>query len=294
MPRLSELQAKPVKALFMANSGFGKTGALASLANAGYKLIVFDFDNGARILSQYLSTIDSTNRVWVRTHTDKFASDGISIEPDGPPTAYSDFISDLRGFEEDDGSKFGAIHTWDENTIAVVDSLTMLSQAAMRYRLMINVGATNNTDRWMHPYPADFGEAQNLVRKVVELFYSDIIKCNVIFNTHVRYIGGGGIQSIVDKKTGAITQRETDSEISGQAQPTTIGRALGSEICRYFNTVISGEIEGGGLSAERFIVTRDLPQFPLKSERPIDLDQRLPIDTGLAELFRVLRGTEPE
>ena len=291
MPRLTSLQSKPVKLLFMANSGFGKTGALSALANAGYKVVVFDFDNGARIIQQYLKEEEAP--IWVRTYTDKLASDGLSIEPDGPPTAYSDFITDLRGFDEED-AQFKAIDTWDSTHVAVIDSLTMLSQAAMRYRLMINIGASNNPERWMHPYPADFGEAQKLVRRVIELFYSDNIKCNVIFNTHVRYVGGGGSQTIVDKKTGAITQRETDSEVSGQAQPTSIGRALGSEICRYFNTVISGEVEGSGLSTERVIVTRDLPQFPLKSERPIDLNQRLSIDTGLAEIFRVLRGTEPE
>ncbi len=45
----SSLPSKPIKLALLGNSGDGKTGALASLANAGYRLAVFDFDGGLDI-----------------------------------------------------------------------------------------------------------------------------------------------------------------------------------------------------------------------------------------------------
>lgn len=52
MPTLENYKAeKPIKMLVMGDTGTGKTGALASLANAGYKLHILDYDNGLDILS---------------------------------------------------------------------------------------------------------------------------------------------------------------------------------------------------------------------------------------------------
>ncbi len=292
MPKITDVHHTP-KILFMSDSGFGKTGALASLANAGWNLWIKDFDNGTQILNQYL-TDEGRQRVHVRTYTDAMESDGLSIRPkDGVPTAYADFVSDLRGFDED-GTSYPSVDSLERKDILVVDSLTMLSQSAMRYRLALNIGAGGDPMRWMHPYPQDYGEAQDLIRKVLELLYSAQIKCGVVVNTHIKYVGGGGTQTITDNKTGTITRKEVDSSTEGVAFPTAIGRALGPEILRYFNTVVSGEMEGSGLSSQRFVVTRDLARFPLKSERPIDLEERLPIDSALATIFKVLGGKSPE
>ena len=42
---------KPIKMLVIGDTGTGKTGALASLANSGYKLHILDYDNCLDFLS---------------------------------------------------------------------------------------------------------------------------------------------------------------------------------------------------------------------------------------------------
>src|ERR1700756_571809 len=55
MPRLVDHQsADTTKLLFLGDSGAGKTGALASLAGAGYRLRIADFDNGLDVLHNIL------------------------------------------------------------------------------------------------------------------------------------------------------------------------------------------------------------------------------------------------
>ena len=56
MPALGQHQSSDiVKMLFIGPSGAGKTGALASLASAGYNLRILDMDNGLDVLANVLN-----------------------------------------------------------------------------------------------------------------------------------------------------------------------------------------------------------------------------------------------
>jgi septum formation inhibitor-activating ATPase MinD len=51
MPQATKHQShRTTKMLNMGDAGSGKTGALASLAKAGQRLVILDFDNGLDIL----------------------------------------------------------------------------------------------------------------------------------------------------------------------------------------------------------------------------------------------------
>ena len=55
MPSLSHHQSNEyTKLLIEGDSGSGKTGSLASLVKAGYKLRILDFDNGLEPLKQFI------------------------------------------------------------------------------------------------------------------------------------------------------------------------------------------------------------------------------------------------
>src|SRR4051812_44359341 len=78
MPPLANHQsAKTTKLLLMGDSGTGKTGALASLADAGFNLRILDFDNGIDALFNYLTdpkskySKESSARVHYRTLTEQ-------------------------------------------------------------------------------------------------------------------------------------------------------------------------------------------------------------------------------
>src|SRR3990167_5326691 len=80
--------------LFLGDSGMGKTGALASLAIAGYNLRIMDYDNGVDILANILKpgiqpymltpeqSLTAISRVDYITLTDKFKTLGGRMFPE--------------------------------------------------------------------------------------------------------------------------------------------------------------------------------------------------------------------
>ena len=63
MPALGQHQSSDiVKMLFIGPSGAGKTGALASLASAGYNLRILDMDNGLDVLANVLNNPKTLTR----------------------------------------------------------------------------------------------------------------------------------------------------------------------------------------------------------------------------------------
>lgn len=291
----------PIKLMILGDSGAGKTGSLASLANAGYRLFILDFDNGTPVLRSYL-TDEGAKRVYVKTFNDRLKMDGIAILPDGPPSSYSSAMKTLNKWDEGE-EDLGTITKWGPQDICVIDSLTFFSRAAMRDGLYQNTkddlmkGGKESISaryRWQHPYPADYGEAQNKVENFFALAYGSYVKCNLIVNAHIEYRGGGGKQAVKDKVTGETYIREVDSEQEGTAQPVTIGKKLSPFLRRYFNTVVMLDVEGSGSQAKHVIKTVSQERIPLKNELPTVLPPRITVSggdpkSGLAKLFEVLR-----
>ena len=59
MPKASDYtKSSYVKFLFVGNSGAGKTGALTSLVEAGYRLRIVDLDAGLDALIQHVQASD--------------------------------------------------------------------------------------------------------------------------------------------------------------------------------------------------------------------------------------------
>ena len=296
MPKMTlEPRGKPVKLLNLGKSKSGKSGALASLANAGWKLYIHDFDNGIDIIQQYL-TEEGAENVWYQTHTDKMKANGMAITPDGVPTAFSNAMRGLQNWEEED-KDLGPIESWGPDVIYVVDSLTFLASAAMRFSINMQVGGDDGLEaqnRWMHPYPSDYGEAQNRVERFLEMVYTDDIKCNVVMNTHIKWIGGGGIQTSQEKvkgvKTGELSKRELDSDTEGEGYPSAIGKQLPKKIATYFNNVVYSEATGSGMSCERRIHTVNFNRIQLGTQRPREIPPTLDLDTGLAKIFEIIKG----
>ncbi len=300
MPKMTlEDMGKPVKLLNLGKSGSGKSGALASLANAGWKLYIQDFDNGIDIIRQYL-TEEGATRVWYTTLTDKMKATGMAITPDGVPTAFSRAMSGLQNWQEEE-EDLGPINSWGEDVVYVVDSLTFLAAAAMRFSINMQVGGDDGLEaqtRWMHPYPSDYGEAQNRVERFLEMIYTDDIKCNVIMNTHIRWIGGGGVQTSQEKvkgvKTGELSKRELDSESEGEGYPMAVGKQLPRKIGTYFNNMVMCERTGSGLSTESRIHTVNYNRVQLKTQRPKEIPPTLDLDDGLAKIFEIIKGKPGE
>jgi hypothetical protein len=254
----------PIKMLICAHSGFGKTGALVSLARAGYKLYVLDLDNGVEVLTGYLEK-QYWDNVDVETFTDKF---GVINGKPMPLTASAWTAAMTK------------LDVWtktvkDAKSVIIIDSLTMLSDAAMRHSMQINQRLGK------HPYQSDWGEAQRLIEDCLALLYSRSVTCNIIVNTHITYQGGPASDQDPTKPQTA------DSVQPLKGFPTSLGKALSPKIPRYFNTMLVGKILGEGSNAQRLYYTNPVDLIDAKA--PSNLKSTYPIQTGLADIFKALR-----
>jgi hypothetical protein len=264
MPSLSSYKSlKPIKMLLIGDSGKGKTGALASLAKLGFNLRILDYDNGLGILAEVLKADPAAMaRIEFQTLIDKKKGVGDKILTDGFPKAFTDTLSQLNNWKPKDGKELGAVSKWSRNDILVLDSLSMLSSAAMDYIL-----ATNNR-AGMHPYQSDWGEAMDKIEGVLKILYSDAIQCHVIVLAHITYVG-----EKLDDKNKVI--------VEGRPFPNTLGQKLPPKIPQYFNTMLKCD----SIGPRRIIRTVPNDELAVKSE-VMGIAKELPLETGLADFFK--------
>jgi len=279
MPSLEEHHsATSTKMLLLGESGSGKTGALASLAKAGFNLRIADFDNGTDILRNLLlDDKPSLRRVNFIPFTDEFyaTANGASLIP-RTARAWPSFIQSLSKWEN-----LSSIESWGENDVFVLDSLNFAGKAALRFIQQLN-SRLANPPQW-----DDYREAQRLVESLCAKLYSTSIKCNVVCLSHIREIGKR--EDHIDEK-GRVRTIEDPSSVKGFPETGT-GRALSPTIGRYFNAVLMTDIVGTGASTRRVIRTQPHMNIGLKNSAPKKVKLEYPLENGLAEYFRAVRGS---
>jgi len=270
MPSLSNhTSASSTKMLLLGDSGTGKTGSLASLVKDGYNLRILDYDSGLDILP-HLLTEKEIKTVQYKTFTDRLTSAAGRVMVKGAAKAWPESVRLLDGWKEGlkdspDHIDLGSIYTWTSQDVLVIDSLSMLSDAALRYVLVLN-GRNGQ-----HPYQSDWGEAMSLVQSFLEMLYSDSVKCNVVVIAHL---------SPVENEKG-----ETIKLV-----PTSLGKKLPPKIFRYFNTCVLAKTKTAGAKMKRVLCTQPQVLIDLKvAAVPGTVPAELPLSTGLADLFKALR-----
>lgn len=289
MPAFSSLlKSHPVKMLCIGDSGGGKTGALASLVKAGYRLRVLDCDNGLEILAQVLSReapekltgLHSSGEPWVHAiqcfEPMKAIAGKALVER---AAAFAKAMNALTRWKEDD-IDLGSPSSWGPDVVLVIDSLTFLSRYAMNVVLELNRRLN------AHPWQSDWGQAQKLIEDLLGLLYSQGFNTNVIVNCHITYIGRE-TESLNDK--GEVVTREEDVK----AYPMSLGRALSPKIGAYFNHALMAASEGSGPATKRKLYTNTQGLVQLKTPAPGAVKYSYPIESGLAEYFETIRGSKP-
>lgn len=268
MPSLSEYSSqKSIKMLMVGDTGKGKTGALASLAELGFKIRILDYDNGVGILASLLKGKTALSNITYESCLDSFISSGGKILPKGMPTAFSRGLALLTKWSPRDGVDLGPVSSWDKNSILVIDSLSHLSNSALVFVLAMN-GRSGE-----HPYQSDWGQAMDMVEGVLKLLYSDQIKCHVIVNAHITYVGG--------------TLNDKTKQIEGaKPYPNTLGQKLPPKVGQYFNTMLQADTVGTGSTLKRIIRTYPDGELGIKSE-VLGLPKTLPLESGLADFFKL-------
>ena len=260
MPSLSDHQSNIyTKLCVMGNPGTGKTGGLTSLVAAGYKLRILDLDNGLESLKNYVlkECPDKISSIEYRTLRDNRKASAAGPTMDGAPKAFINALKMMDRWKYDD-IDLGPPAEWGPECILVIDTLTFLSDAAWNFYDSINP----NPDK-----RSTFFEAQKGILAVLAQLNSDNFETNVILNSHIVFI-------------------DTD-EGKTKGFPSTVGKAIASKVNAYFNTVALFETSQGGKRRIKTVPTRTID---LKNPKPFALAEEYPIETGLADIFEILRN----
>ena len=257
MTSLAQHQSnKYTKMLLMGHPKAGKTGSITSLV-PNFDLRILDLDNGLDVLKMHVEKYypNRLDSVEFRTLRDQY-----KMTPTGPecvrPTAFNDAMKMLTHWKYDDVD-LGAPAEWGSDCILALDSLTFLGTAAFNA-----VEPVSGKDK-----RAAYGNAQRALEKVLAIIQSDDFETNVIVTSHIRYV------ELDDGKKKGF--------------PTSIGEALSPVIPRYFNTVALCEVGPGG---KRTIQTAATSTIDLATPKPFEMLPKYPIETGLADIFKVLRS----
>lgn len=256
MPNLKDHQsAQFTKLLLIGESGSGKTGSLASLVGAGYKLRILDMDNGLDTLVSVVkrSFPDKLANVEFETIRDKYKTTPAGPLIDGVPNAFTRALGLL-----DKWGPLGSPSSWGSDTICVLDSFTFFSDAAFNWASALNPTAKDKRQIYY--------AAQSAVENVLALLTGESFKTNVIVISHIRY---------TDMPDG-----------SKRGYPTAVGSALGPTIPAYFNSTALCQSQAGG---KRTIKTVSNAMIDLKNPAAFKMLPELPIETALATFFKTVR-----
>lgn len=260
MPTLDEASPNEfTKLLLIGDSGSGKTGSLVSLIKAGYKLRILDLDRGLEPLLTFgkRECPDQLKNVSFLQYADKYRASNTGMQVTSPK-AYVDSLKAMQKW--DDGTDPAE---WGEDYIFVVDSLSSLSKSAFAWAKGLNPSSREKRQWYM--------AAQESIENMLDQLTSQAFRCHLIMIAHIKW--------------------DTDDEgVRLQGNPQSVGAALGPRIPGYFNTMLLTEVKGGA-NARRVIHTTPTPQIAIKNPAPFSIDKTLPIETGLADIFKKLKET---
>lgn len=249
--------------LMIGDSGSGKTGTLAALADMGYNVRVIDFDNGVQVLAKLLTDPkspykqDAASRLNYITLTEQFRNVGGKLIPT-TARVWQQAVGLLENWIDGE-QKLGPVTNWTQNDVLVLDSLTFAAKAALNFTLAMGGHLGQN------PSQPEWGHAQGMVANLLAWLTSPYVKCHVIIMAHITY---------QEDRQGSVEK----------AYPASLGRALSPTIGTYFNNVLLVSSRG----AERKIHTAPIGLVEVKTASPLTVKKEYPLATGLADFFRDL------
>lgn len=249
---------KPIKIMMVGASGSGKTGALTSLVKAGYKLRIVDYDAGLDALINHVQheCSDKIGNIGYMSFRDKMKMTPRGPVVDGAPNAYVNSLKALEKWE--DGTDPAA---WGHDTVLAVDSLTNAGRAAFQWARAMNP-TSKEPRQW-------YASAQGVIEDLIANLTSDAFNTNVIVMTHIDIAETG--------------------EGMRKAFASSIGKALGPKLPRFFNSLVMAETKGSGANVKRIIKTTPTALMDLKTPAPMRIEAEYPLESGLATLFEKLK-----
>lgn len=155
---------------------------------------------------------------------------------------------------------FGPAKEFGPDVVVVLDSLTFLGEAIMRYVLAMNGKTGTSWDPKAGPTEPNWGSAIGLQEDFLALLTSNL-KCHLIVTAHLKDIERGGVNIPV---------------------PSALGKKLPPNVATYFNHTLLAQAKSG----QRRLLTSVQGLLELKTAAPKSAKPEYPIDTGLADYFK--------
>lgn len=266
--------------------GAGKTGSLACLVKAGFKLRIMDFDGNLDPLVRFVPKEFWPN-IDVVQLVDTIRGGLKSHEIVGIPTAFADAFRLMDHWKHT--TRSGKVidlgnprKDWGPDTIMLLDGLTMMGRAAFRRTCaMMNRNAFNTRRQ-------DWGTAMADQEAFLEKLRSVNNRFHVVATAHLKIIGPKGEEKADTDLT--IELKEKAAEIvPTRLYPSALGRELPPTIGGLFPTLLLVETDSKGSKAKRVIRTIPRPELDLKVPA-LDVPATLPIEDGLLTIFNKLTG----
>jgi len=291
-------QNSPVRMLITGFPGSGKTGSLACLANAGFKLRVLDYDGNPEPLFQYVEPAKLGN-IDIVTLEDPIGVDGQFVKVKGIPTAFLRGVQlmDRWRYEDPDGEldpktgkrwiDLGQSKEWGPDTVLVLDGITGMGAASMARAIAM----TNKTP--MSVSSPVWGLAMQEQMNFIKRLTSSVVKHHVVVLSHLKMIGPKEITATDDPITREIKERNVDL-IPTRFHPSGLGRELPPNIAGEFPIAVTMEVKVKGNKVRRFFSVHPKEEMDLKLPvKDIEALGELGPRQGLLKLFRALGAKPP-
>lgn len=275
MPTLDQHSSSDViKMILIGDSGTGKTGSLVSLVKAGYKLRIMDFDGLLRVLVEQVKKQcpDKLKNIHYLPFEDELKASDAGPIPKGIPKAFNNMNKALEKWKDGD-LDLGDPGEWGPDCILVIDTLTRLSDCALRWG---DTMTPKGKETGKSDGRAGYYTAQGAIIELLTILKADSFRTNVILIAHAAY------------------QDRGDGVIRGF--PRAVGKAINTEISTFFEHVLVAERTGTGANSVRSIkaVTNGMVETksPILDLHP-ELAQPMDLNVALAKYFKAVRGKEP-
>lgn len=271
MTTFADLDDSPllIRALNVGDSGGGKTGALASLAGAGYRLWIMDYDNNIQVLKTIIREKfpSAAPNITYETIRDTITMTGGKPMVKAPPMAFKRAGKLLGEWSAD---------TWGPNDILCLDTLWSMSNAAFN-EATFSQGRLNQRAQL-----SDYGWMADSVMGFIQMIAT--LKCHIIVNTHIRYLGGADAGDEDAKPQDTLPFR---------GLPSAKGQQVSNDLSKLFNTQLVTMVKGIGPASKRVISTQPQGLVSAKTCSPFTVKAEYPLETGLASLFEDILGHKP-
>lgn len=281
----------PYRGFHIGYPGSGKTGALASLANAGYKLRIISFEGNYEPLLNYVDAKALPN-IDIVTLQDRMRNGDKYVEVMGIPEAFNNAMKLLTEwkYKEDDGSEvnLGKSADWGLDTVVVIDSLTSLAMAVKaRAMKMNNKNPSNMTS-------AVWGHAVMDLSNFIDVLKRDDKRYHLIINSHKQILGPsdflaqGDDEAVKEKKLEMIQQ----GMIPPRIYPVSVTKPNSQNVHGMLPIMLEFDKTSKLGKDVRLIRTVSGPEIDVKIPGK-DLKKDYPVETGLADIFQALGYKAP-